>query len=569
MSKSSVTYGEDTVPVHPHANKVVMLKTCLLLLAVNLIYFTQLVNIVGSGALTQDVAAAVGGASTSIWYTQVIAIFTVVLSIPVSQAADLWGRKVFLVSLTACGCVGAIVVSRAVNASGAIAGFSITGISYGAQPLLHAIVSEVLARKYRPWAQASVNVSASLGAICGLLVGGALTRYNNSSGFRIYWYMVAGIYAVTTVVCQLLYNPGPRALQLELTTREKVARLDWVGYAIFTPALVLFCMSLAWSQNPYPWSDAHVSATFSIGLALAVALVVYEWRGRRDGMFHHDLFAHRNFALALLCVFAEGVVFFCANNFFAYEVSVLFSTDSLVTGAHYCIAFVMFAVSAIFTGLWCSKRHTIRIPSVIAFASFVIFNVLMATVSSSTTESQIWGFPVFLGIGLGMCLTALITAAHFATPRELIAITSGLMISMRSLGGSVGLAIYNAVFSSGLSKNLGPEIAAAVLPKGFSPSDLPKLIPALMSHDDQALQGIPGATPEIIASGYAGLREAYLLSFRYVWVTAGCISFAALITSVFIQNPSEQFNSEIDAPIVTEPTVIDPEEPKAQALHHE
>jgi hypothetical protein len=288
-------------------------------------------------------------------------------------------------------------------------------------------------------------------------------------------------------------------------------------------------MSLAWSQNPYPWSDAHVSATFAIGLALVICLVIYEWRGRKDGMFHHELFIHRNFTLALLCVFAEGVVFFCANNFFAYEVSVLFSTDSLVTGAHYCIAFVAYAASAIFTGLWCSKRQTVRIPSVVAFGSFVIFNILMATVSSSTTESQIWGFPVFLGVGLGMCLTALVTAAHFATPRELIAITSGLMISIRSLGGSVGLAIYNAIFSSGLSKNLGPEIAAAVLPKGLSPSELPKLIPALMNHDDQALQRISGATPEIIASGYAGLKEAYVLSFRYVWVTAGCISFAALV----------------------------------------
>lgn len=39
-----------------------------------------------------------------------------------------------------------------------IAGEAIVGISTGAQPLIHAIPSEVLPRKYRPYAQASLNV---------------------------------------------------------------------------------------------------------------------------------------------------------------------------------------------------------------------------------------------------------------------------------------------------------------------------------------------------------------------------------------------------------------------------
>jgi MFS family permease len=94
----------------------------------------------------------------------------VILSPPVSQAADYWGRKWFTVILTALGCVGSIVISRANSIGMALAGFIITGLSYGAQPLLHAVSSEVLPRKYRSYGQASVNVSASMGAIVGLYV---------------------------------------------------------------------------------------------------------------------------------------------------------------------------------------------------------------------------------------------------------------------------------------------------------------------------------------------------------------------------------------------------------------
>jgi len=48
---------------------------------------------------------------------------------------------------------------------------------------------------------------------------------------------------------------------------------------------------------------------------------------------------------------------------------------------------------------------------------------------------------VLLGTALGLSLVSLITAAQLSTPPELIAITSGLVIGIRSLGGSVGLAI--------------------------------------------------------------------------------------------------------------------------------
>jgi hypothetical protein len=63
--------------------------------------------------------------------------------------------------------------------------------------------------------------------------------------------------------------------------------------------------------------------------------------------------------------------------------------------------------------------------------------------SSLTTGSSTaaWIYPVILGLGLGMSLTCLVTLAQLSTPPHLIAVASGLIISIRSLGASVGLAI--------------------------------------------------------------------------------------------------------------------------------
>lgn len=93
----------------------------------------------------------------------------------------------------------------------AIAGEVITGVSYGAQPLLHAVASEVLPRKYRPYAQAADNVAAALGGLTALLVGGAMTRNSNPGGFRNYWYMSFALYFVATVLW--LVPPDPPIYQ--------------------------------------------------------------------------------------------------------------------------------------------------------------------------------------------------------------------------------------------------------------------------------------------------------------------------------------------------------------------
>jgi hypothetical protein len=63
---------------------------------------------------------------------------------------------------------------------------------------------------------------------------------------------------------------------------------------------------------------------------LLLLFVVYEWKFKIDGLFHHELFAKdRNCALALFCVCVEGLVFFTANSFLSYQIAVLYDRSSI------------------------------------------------------------------------------------------------------------------------------------------------------------------------------------------------------------------------------------------------
>ena len=446
----------------------------------------------------------------------------------------------------------------------AIAGFTITGLSYGAQPLLHAVSSEVLPRRYRSWGQAADLVSNAFGGITALLVGGAFVPKANvpSEGFRNFWYLGTALYLLATALCALLYNPPATERETTFTFSEKVKKLDWIGYFLVSAGILLFCVGLSWSQNPFPWNDAHTSATFAVGLFLLVLLAGYETCVKKDGMFHHGLFQHRNFPIALACIFCEGLAFFAANNYFAFQVGVLYESNSLLVGVRYSITMMVSIFSATAAGMYCAATKKTRWITVASFVMFVVFFACMAT-TTPNTSTHTWGYPVFLGTALGLSLVSLITLAQLSTRPDLIAITSGLVIGIRSLGGSVGLAICefslslslsllffphffpslalpltwtgpdNALFSDVMG-HLGDNIAKATIPLGLPPSSVGRFIPMLIAHDDAALFQIPGVTPQIVGAGAEALLNTFAKAFKHVWIAAACfVALAAICRSPF------------------------------------
>ncbi|KAH8885922.1 MFS general substrate transporter [Thozetella sp. PMI_491] len=530
-------------------------KTFLAVAAMCLIYFAQLVSLVGAGAQGHTIASHFDRASDAVWFTAPITIFTVVLGPIVSQASDYFGRKWFLVVLTSAGGVGSVIIARATSMNMVIAGFGVTGLSFGVQPLLHTVTSEVLPRRWRGFAQATDMLSVGLGSVCGLLVGGALNRTNDiaSDGFRYYFYMAMAWYAIAAAICAYAYNPPKTKQEIEFQGQlmAKLARLDWIGYILLASGLVLFSVGLSWANNPYPWSDARVIATLVVGLVLAFALLAYESLFKKDGMFHHDLFRKdRNFPLSLFCIFAEGSAFFAANTYFAFQIGTLYESDALAVGLRFGVAFICAMFSGFLAGWYCAITRQTRWITVLAFVLFSVFFICMAT-TSRDTNTPTWGYAVILGFGLGTTLTTLITIAQLSTPPELISTASGLFISIRSLGGTIALAIYQTLSINQIN-NLQGNIASAGISAGLAQAEVTDFVTAILQKNTTTLEAIPGITQNIVEAGYAAYGDTFVTGFRYVWITAECFVLVAGIGAVFLKDTQNEFNMHIDAPVEEE-----------------
>ncbi|KAJ9608024.1 hypothetical protein H2200_007012 [Cladophialophora chaetospira] len=524
-------------------------KTFALVGAVLSLFFCELIILVGGGTFAQHVAAEIGGQGLTSWPSLAVIIFTVALAAPLSQASDYWGRKWILVIPNIGGIVGAVISARATSMGMYIAGFCVGGIGFGAQGLILAVISEVLPRKFRSWAQASANIMNALGSIFALTIGGYLVQ-SRRDGFRIYFYICAGIYAVAVLLVALLYRPPPRELQ-SLTFKAKVHALDWPAYLLLGSGIVLFCLGLLWAENPYPWKDAHVLAPLLIGAALLIVLVVYSTKFKKDGLFHHDLFHDRNFAISATASAIEGMGYMTAAVFFPYALSVLQAGHLSTYRQYLCqmVGFCAFGLSCFLSGLYMYKTKSVRVTGVGTFVLFLIFMSLMASVNENTPSTHYWGYILFYGTGLGLALVTFITAAQFATPPELIATASGISTGIRSFGGSIGLAIINAIFAGSLSRNLVPKVIKAVVPLGLPETSIGPLVGALSSGNLAVLDKIPGVTSEIVAAAGLAIKQAYVVGFRNVFICGAAFMAMGIILTSFLHNPRSEFNAKVDAPI--------------------
>ena len=385
-------------------------------------------------------------------------------------------------------------------------------------------------RKYRTIAQAATATAGGLGGAVGSLMAGGLVRANPAN-WRIFFYIVVGLYTVVVSIIIVLYNPPKRELQTTLTQREKLARLDWIGNALFVPGLVLFGFALTSSTGSYPWSSPKIIGPIVVGPVLLVAFVLYEWLVKKDGLLNHAVFTNgRNFPIVYGLFFVEGLTFFATNSYFAFEVAAIYGKGLFTAGAYYALGFAILILVTQITGIYCSKTKTIRGPLVVAYLSFGIFCSLMASTKTSYSSGHLLGYVVFFGIGIGISLNALTATAQLSTPKDLISIATGLIIGVRSVGGTVGLSVFSAIFHSTQNEQLADKVGAVVSEyPNFDPANTETLLAGILSGNSTLLESIPGVSMALITNAGEAVREANLLSFRNVWIAAATLCAVAAI----------------------------------------
>jgi len=130
------------------------------------------------------------------------------------------------------------------------------------------------------------------------------------------------LWGVTTICIIVGYKPPKRHTRLDhLSLFDKIKALDLIGFGLLTAGLTLFLTGLNLGGALYEWTSSQVLGSLITGIIVLISFFVFEWKGTKTGILHHDLFKGgkekgRTFAICAGLLFIEGILLFSIVIFY-------------------------------------------------------------------------------------------------------------------------------------------------------------------------------------------------------------------------------------------------------------
>ena len=429
---------------------------------------------------------------------------------------DRYGRRrLFLVGLAlftlfSAGCG----LARSDTALIALRGLQGVGAAIMA-PLTLSILVDAYPPEDRPTAIGVWASVAGLGFGLGPIVGGLLIGLFGWPA--IFWVNVpiglAG-FALTCAFVRESRDPGARSL-------------DPVGTALVTAGLFVLTVALI-ETNVHPWTSAYTLRLGAIALAALAGFLLWEARTAHPmvplGLFRDPVWSAANAVYALAYLSLAGMFFFVT----LYFQNVL-GWSAVATGLSWIPLNAPFLSISPFAGRIGRRFGAHRVIGV--GAALAALGMLgLARLDATSGFGQAWPAYVLVGLGYGLLVPAVSSAAMAAVGTAHSGVGSGILNSSRQVGAAVGLAVLGSISVAAASSAWHRHLDA--LPPSAR-DRAPALVQQVAGAEARAVAAAlgPEARAPAIAAFLAGYRTALGLG-------AGTLVVAAAVALVGMRPPS-------------------------------
>ncbi|HST84909.1 MAG TPA: DHA2 family efflux MFS transporter permease subunit [Kineosporiaceae bacterium] len=249
------------------------------------------------------------------------------------------------------------------------------------------------------------------------------------------------------------------------------SRFDPIGLSLAIAGLVALTYGVI-ESGERGWSDGLVWSWLAAAVVLMVGFVWWERRAqarvRADEVPLIDLSIFRlpgftwGILIAVLATFAMFGILFAGPQYFQN----VLGYDALGTGIRQLPMIAGLLVGSRLAGLVVARSGA-KLTVGIGFAAMAGGLLLGSTTSIGDGFGLAATWMAIIGIGMGFTLPTAMDAAIGAIPADRSGMGSGLMMSLRMVGGSIGVALLGSLVNSGYRgaldlDGLPPEAAAAV-----------------------------------------------------------------------------------------------------------
>lgn len=450
------------------------------------------------------IVSDLGGAEHLSWVVTAYLLASTATTVLWGKLGDLVGRKPLFIACIVIFLLGSVLAGTSTNMGQLVAWRALQGVGGGGLMVLsQAIVGDVVPPRERGRYQGFFGAVFGVASVAGPLLGGFFVD-NLSWQWVFYINVPVGVVALVTVIAVL-----PRI------ATSKRPSIDYAGIVLIGTVATSIVLITSLGGTTWGWSSPEVYGLAAIGLLALVAFVVVEQRVA-EPVLPLRLFRNRVFSVASVIGFAAGFAMFGAITYLPLYLQRVRGSSPTASGLEMTPMMLGLLLTSIGSGLIISRTGRYKVFPVVGSAVTGVGLYLLSLLGRETSTLEA-GISMFvLGLGLGMINQVLILAVQNAVEyRDLGTATSGATF-FRSIGSSIGVAVFGTIFANRLTANLGADPPAdAVGPCGAT----------TLSESTTGLAGCPADVQDWFLDGYAeSLHTVFLwavpvaaLAFALTW----------------------------------------------------
>jgi MFS family permease len=240
-------------------------------------------------------------------------------------------------------------------------------------------------------------------------------------------------------------------------------------------------------------------------LLFGAAFVVVE-RSASEPAIPLRLFRMRTFAIAAAVSLLVGMAMFGAITYLPTFLQVANGASASNSGLLLVPLMGGLLVASIVSGQIISRTGRYRVFPILGMALTTVGMYLLSTLGAGSSRVESSVYMVLLGAGMGMVIQVLVLAVQNEAPTEDLGVATSTVTFFRTVGGSVGVALFGALFSSRLGHLLG-----GAAPEGLTPETIGQLPEAQRAQ-------MAGAFADSITMVFRYAVPLLLVGFALTWL---------------------------------------------------
>jgi EmrB/QacA subfamily drug resistance transporter len=461
------------------------------------------------------IVSELGGIEHYSWIATSALLVSAVTVPVIGKLSDVYGRRGFYIAGLVVFMLGSILAGAAQGFWWLVAARAVQGFGMGTiMPLSQTIIGDIISARERGRYMGYIGAVFGVASIAGPLAGGWITD-NFSWRWLFYVNLPFGVAALAFILAYLHIPHVPR--------RHK---LDYAGFVALPIALVAVLLATTWGGTTYPWGSWQIVSLYAAGVVVLIGFLVNEYYAAEPvlplRLWKNSVFTLSNVSNMTIAMTMFGAIFFIpvyAQGVIGVNVT---NSGAVLIPLTASMIVVSIVVGRLITRTGRYKGFMLAGLLVMAGGYF-----LLTRLEYGSTQTDLTLDMIVVGLGLGAVLQTYTLVVQNATSRGDLGVATSTTQLSRSLGATVGTAVFGTIMTNGMRTEIPKHLPAQAL-RGPQAAELSDGSGVGAVLDPNTL----GQLPDAVATG---IREGLAAAMHPVFVAGLPIIAIALVATLFIK----------------------------------